>query len=132
MYGMSKQAISRLSESLQAELRGTGVRVVAIEPGFFSTEIYRRDKRPPNDPASPYAPIISAVDSRIAEGIANGADPAVVASAILAAVDDPASPTRVLVGDDAIAAFDAYRRALLAAWGDEFAADSDAGRVVRA
>ena len=104
MYSMSKQAISRLSESLQAELPGTGVRVVAIEPGFFSTEIYSGDKRPPIDPASPYAPIISAVDTRIAAGIANGADPAVVASAILAAVDDLASPTRVLVGDDAIAA----------------------------
>ena len=127
MYGMSKQAISRLSESLQAELGGTGVRVVAIEPGFFSTEIYSGDKRPPIDPASPYAPIISAVDTRIAAGIANGADPAVVASAILAAVDDPASPTRVLVGDDAIAAFDAHRRALLAAWHAELAADSDAG-----
>jgi NAD(P)-dependent dehydrogenase (short-subunit alcohol dehydrogenase family) len=127
MYGMSKQAISRLSESLQAELRGTGVRVVAMEPGFFSTEIYSGDKRPAIDPASPYAPIISAVDTRIAEGIANGADPAVVASAILAAVDDPASPTRVLVGDDAIAAFDAYRRALLATWHAELTADSDAG-----
>src|SRR5262249_6182564 len=75
MYSVSKQAISRLSESLQAELRGTGVRVVAIEPGFFSTELYSGDKRPPIDPTSPYAPIISAVDARIAERIANGADP---------------------------------------------------------
>ena len=127
MYGASKQAISRLSESLQAELRGTGVRIVAVEPGFFSTEIYSRDKRSPIDATSPYAQIISAVDTRIAEGIANGADPAVVASAILAAVDDPASPTRVLVGDDAIAAFDAHRRTLLAAWHAELAPDSDAG-----
>jgi NAD(P)-dependent dehydrogenase (short-subunit alcohol dehydrogenase family) len=125
MYGTSKLAISRLSESLQAELQGTGVRVVAIEPGFFATEIYSRDnsrdKRLPIDPTSPYARIISAVDIRVAEGIANGADPAVVASAILAAVDDPASSTRILVGDDAVAAFDAYRRTLLAAWQTELA-----------
>jgi NAD(P)-dependent dehydrogenase (short-subunit alcohol dehydrogenase family) len=127
MYGTSKLAISRLSESLQAELHGTGVRVVAIEPGFFSTEIYSPDKRRPIDPTSPYAPMISAADTRVAEGIAKGADPAVVASAILAAVDDPASPTRILVGDDAVAAFDAYRRTLLAAWQTELAADSDAG-----
>src|SRR5262245_30215050 len=41
---------------------------------------YSRDKRLPIDPASPYAPIISAVDTRIAEGSPNEVDPAVVAS----------------------------------------------------
>jgi NAD(P)-dependent dehydrogenase (short-subunit alcohol dehydrogenase family) len=127
IYSTSKHAISRLSESLQAELHGTGVRAVAIEPGFFSTEIYADDKRTPIDPASPYAPIISVIDTAVASGIANGADPAVVARAIVAAVDDPASPICVLVGDDAIAAFDAHRRTLLAGWSAELAADPDAG-----
>ena len=116
MYGTSKHAISRLSESLQAELLDTGVRVVAIEPGFFATEIYSDDKRPSIDPSSPYASIVGKVDEAVAAGIANGADPAIVASAIVAAVDDPTSPTCVLVGNDAVAALAAHRRALVAAW----------------
>ena len=101
-YAMSKAATSRFTESLQTELAGTGVRIVAIEPGFFATEIYTADKRPMIDYASVYASMVRQTDERIAAGIAGGADPAVVAAAIIAAVDDPASPNRVLVGDDAI------------------------------
>jgi NAD(P)-dependent dehydrogenase (short-subunit alcohol dehydrogenase family) len=120
MYGTSKHAISRFSESLQTELSRTGVRVVAIEPGFFAgTDIYTPDKRPDLDPSSPYARLIQSVDASVAAQIANGADPAVVASAIVTAVEDPNSPTCVLVGDDAVAAFDARRRALMTAWADE-------------
>jgi NAD(P)-dependent dehydrogenase (short-subunit alcohol dehydrogenase family) len=119
MYGTSKHAISRFPESLQTELSGTGVRVVAIEPGFFATDIYSDDKRPVLDPSSPYARVVRSVDTSVATRVANGADPAVVASAIVAAVEDPSSPTCILVGDDAMAAFDAHRRALMTGWVEE-------------
>jgi len=44
-YSASKSALSTLLESLRIELRGSGVRVVTIEPGFVKTEMTA-----PNDP----------------------------------------------------------------------------------
>jgi hypothetical protein len=60
--------------------------------------------------------MVAKLDAGIAAGIAGGADPAIVAEAILAAVDDPSSPTCVLVGDDAAAAVKAFRQAQIEAW----------------
>jgi NAD(P)-dependent dehydrogenase (short-subunit alcohol dehydrogenase family) len=116
MYGATKQAMSRMSESLSAELVGTGVRAVAIEPGMFATEIYGDRRRASLDPASPYAAALAQADERVASGIAKGADPAAVAHAIVAAVDDPTTPARVLVGEDALARWDEFRRALIKQW----------------
>ena len=99
MYATSKHAISRFSESLQAELSGTGVRVVAIEPGFFATEIYEDNKHRSS----------SSRHSTRRSPSANMRPP----------FQNPASPTCVLVGDDAIAAFNAYRRTLMTAWSAE-------------
>ena len=66
MYGATKQAMSRMSESLNAELVGPGVRAVAIEPGMFATEIYGDRRRASIDPASPYAGALAQADDRIA------------------------------------------------------------------
>ena len=60
--------------------------------------------------------MVRQIDQRIAVGIAGGADPALVAAAIVAAVDDPTGPTRVLVGDDAISAWHAFRAEQLQTW----------------
>jgi NAD(P)-dependent dehydrogenase (short-subunit alcohol dehydrogenase family) len=119
MYAISKHAISRLSESLQAELAGTGVRVVAIGPGFFATEIYNDAKRAAVNPSSPYAAMVAATDEAIATGIAEGADPALVAQAIVTSADNPNTPTCLLVGDDAIERVSAYRQELITAWQTE-------------
>ena len=119
MYAASKVATTRMAESLQVELTGTGIRTVSIEPGFFATEIYTGDKRPPIDPTSPYAPMMSGIDGDVAARVANGAHPSAVAAAIVAAVEDPGAPTSILVGDDAIAAYDAHRQRLLEAWSSE-------------
>ncbi|HZB41961.1 MAG TPA: SDR family NAD(P)-dependent oxidoreductase [Ilumatobacter sp.] len=116
IYGLTKHLVSRLSESLQDELTSTGVRVVAIEPGFFATEIYDSAKRGTIDPMSPYAAMVAATDAAIADGIAAGADPSIVAAAIVTAVDDPSSPTCVLVGDDAVAAVEEFRQAEYGSW----------------
>ena len=99
IYGLTKSAISRLSEALSAEVASTGVRVVAVEPGMYATRVYRT--RPPVQPSSPYAAMLSAYDEALATGIANGADPAEVGEAIAALLDDPDPPVRLLVGDDA-------------------------------
>jgi len=65
---------------------------------------------------SHYATALAQADDRVAAGIANGANPAAVAHAIVAAVDDPTTPARVLVGEDALARWDEFRRALIKLW----------------
>jgi NAD(P)-dependent dehydrogenase (short-subunit alcohol dehydrogenase family) len=40
-YGASKAALEHLSRTLAAELEGTGIRVVAIDPGDMNTEMHR-------------------------------------------------------------------------------------------
>lgn len=116
MYAATKHAISQITESLNTELAGTGVRIVAIESGFFATELYADHKRVTITPSSHYAPALTHVDAAIATGIASGADPSLVADAILEAVDNPHSPARVLVGTDALARWDAFRRELIDQW----------------
>jgi NAD(P)-dependent dehydrogenase (short-subunit alcohol dehydrogenase family) len=123
MYGCSKQAVTRLTESVQAEVEGTGVRVVSIEPGFFATDIYRDDRRPTIDEASFYAPMVRRVDGAIAAGISSGADPAIVAASIVAAASDATAPTRMLVGDDAADAYRRFRGEQMAQWQAEIDAE---------
>ena len=40
-YGASKAALEHMSRTLAVELEGTGVRVVAIDPGDMNTEMHR-------------------------------------------------------------------------------------------
>jgi NAD(P)-dependent dehydrogenase (short-subunit alcohol dehydrogenase family) len=100
MYSATKHALSCITESLNAEVAGKGVRVVAIEPGFYATQIYERNHTAIN-PSSPYASIVGQTDARIAQGIAGGAHPSAVADAIVEAAYKPETSVRLLVGDDA-------------------------------
>ncbi len=101
MYDASKQALNALSEALAGEVDRFGIRVVSIEPGFFSTEIVAnllsRDE--------PLSEVYGADQQWIRsfmEGSADaGADASVVASAIVAAAQDPDTPLHRPVGDDA-------------------------------
>ncbi len=42
-YGASKAALANFSQSLRAELRGTGVRVMAVYPNYTDTELFARE-----------------------------------------------------------------------------------------
>ena len=101
-YCASKHALGTLSESLFWEVQPFGVRVACIEPGFFATEIFANSDWGSVVDGSPYA----ADDAWMSEfyvksGEAAGGDPALVAAAIISAVDDPSTPLHTLVGDDA-------------------------------
>lgn len=50
-YGVSKAALDHLARSWAAELRGTGVNVVSIDPGEMNTRMHR-DAVPDADPAT--------------------------------------------------------------------------------
>jgi NAD(P)-dependent dehydrogenase (short-subunit alcohol dehydrogenase family) len=98
-YCASKRAVCALSESLSHEVRPFGVRVVSIEPGYFATSI--PDKSEVAAPG-PYAALLDGVLRSNRTMVDAGADPRLAAAAIVAAVDDPATPLHVPVGDDAV------------------------------
>jgi NAD(P)-dependent dehydrogenase (short-subunit alcohol dehydrogenase family) len=100
-YAASKHALSVLSESLASEVGIFGIRVVCLEPSFFATGITGRAW--PEDQAhgpygSDYAWIRAFISATV---VKQGADPSIVARAVVRAVDDPSAPLHVLVGDAA-------------------------------
>ena len=101
MYAASKQALNALSEALAGEAAPFGIRVVLIEPGFFSTEIVANNL----SRAEPLSDVYRADQEWIRsfmEGSADaGADAGVVAAAIVEAARNPATPLHRPVGDDA-------------------------------
>lgn len=117
-YQATKHALGVMSEALAAEAAAFGVRVRAVEPGFYATEI--RDNRRRREAAAAAAGLPPAVDPErraayrrleetierwMAANAEHGGDPAVVAAAIVAAaLDIEPQPVHRLVGDDAVAA----------------------------
>jgi NAD(P)-dependent dehydrogenase (short-subunit alcohol dehydrogenase family) len=92
-YGATKAGVLMLSQSLRAELRGSGVGVSAICPGFVATGIYR---------AARYAGMDASAEARrreLAERLALrlAPGPEVVAEAIVRAIekDRPVVPVTV-------------------------------------
>lgn len=115
MYTASKAALSAMTESLRWEVAAQNVRVLAIEPGLFSTGFYHAGQTRVAD-RSPYFRLVERVDQMLADGVTNGADPGQLAEAIVEAVADPATPTRLVVGEDAIKQIDAFRAMEPASW----------------
>jgi len=101
MYSASKHALNALSEALSGELEPYGVRVVCIEPGFFATEISNNGLVDDQEPHPAYAADQEWLRKFMEGGVNNGADPAVVADAIVDAAHNPETPLHVPVGDDA-------------------------------
>jgi NAD(P)-dependent dehydrogenase (short-subunit alcohol dehydrogenase family) len=85
-YGASKAALDHMTRILAAELAGSGVRAVAIDPGEMDTEMHAA-AIPDADPASLARPsdVARAIVSAIARGVPTG--PRVVASALDAGVE---------------------------------------------
>jgi NAD(P)-dependent dehydrogenase (short-subunit alcohol dehydrogenase family) len=101
-YSATKHALCSVSDSLCNEVQDFGIRVECIEPGFFATSVLENATIP--DPTgSPYESMARAVEAWYRTSIENGAPPAAVVDAILAAADAtlPADTIHHLVGDDA-------------------------------
>jgi NAD(P)-dependent dehydrogenase (short-subunit alcohol dehydrogenase family) len=101
-YGASKHALGALSESMAWELGPFGIRVVCVEPGLFTTDISANGEWRKVDTTSPYGADHAWVNEFMMKAFEAGGHPAVVADAVVSAVDDPNTPLHVLVGDDAI------------------------------
>jgi len=124
-YSASKYALESFSETLHYELGHFGIRVVIVEPGYIAPGM-KPAERVPGDPD--YAQLWEEWEhtDRVVTGPAGRPGPEVVAAAVLRALEDPDTPLRVPVGDDAAmvlgarssmddTAFEATMRAVLGA-----------------
>lgn len=108
MYAASKRALNAVSEALAGEVGPFGVRVVSIEPGFFSTEIVANFLGRGEPLSDVYREDQEWIRSFMDGSVDAGADAGVVAAAIAAAARDPATPLHRPVGDDAVTYLDLW------------------------
>ncbi len=101
-YSASKHALNALTEALFIELDRFDVRVVAVEPGFYKTDIIAKSIADVNIVESdPYAGDRSWLAQYFEKSAAeNGGDPAEVAAVIVRAATDPGTPVHNLVGEN--------------------------------
>lgn len=115
-YAAAKFGLEGWVESLALEIAPFGIRSMLVEPGFFRTELLSNDSTtfaPPSieDYATQTKETVAAWRSMNGK---QGGDPAKLATALvqLAALDEP--PTRFAAGADAVQAFEAKAKTLLA------------------
>jgi NAD(P)-dependent dehydrogenase (short-subunit alcohol dehydrogenase family) len=99
-YAASKHALEALSESLHFELGHFGIRVVIVEPGYIAPGMKHGDEHPV--PAL-YADLDAQWSGTAATltGPEGRPGPELVGLAVANALEDPTTPLRVEVGDDA-------------------------------
>jgi NAD(P)-dependent dehydrogenase (short-subunit alcohol dehydrogenase family) len=101
LYSATKHALEATSEAMHYELGHFGVRVVLIEPGVIETNFGANVRHFGKD-APPYDELFREWDGaldKLRSGEAPG--PELVAAVIADAIDDPSTPLRNPVGDDA-------------------------------
>ncbi|MBI1684473.1 oxidoreductase [Caulobacter hibisci] len=103
-YCGSKFALEGISEALGKEVRSLGIHVTALAPGQFRTDWAGRSMdRAPRSIAA-YDTIMDPIRSaRQAKSGRQPGDPAKAAKALLTLVESDAPPTRLFLGEDALA-----------------------------
>jgi NAD(P)-dependent dehydrogenase (short-subunit alcohol dehydrogenase family) len=99
-YAASKFAMEALSEALHYELGHFGIRVVLVEPGFIAPGMKEADPLPRSDVYEELYAQWEGADS-IVTGDAGRPGPEIVGDAIVKAFEEPDTPFRVPIGDDA-------------------------------
>jgi NAD(P)-dependent dehydrogenase (short-subunit alcohol dehydrogenase family) len=100
-YSASKFAVESISETLHYELGHFGIRVVIIEPGYIAPGMKRIDRIADNEAYAGLWDQWEGTDVKVT-GPRGRPGPELVAKAIRRAIEDPATPLRVPVGDDAV------------------------------
>lgn len=102
-YSASKWALECLGEALAHEVRRFGVRVVNVEPGVVMTKIFENAAPLTRyDKSSPYQAVMRRNGKMFAAGFRAGAQPEIVAAAILESITTADYKLRWPVGDDAV------------------------------
>jgi NAD(P)-dependent dehydrogenase (short-subunit alcohol dehydrogenase family) len=115
-YAAAKFGIEGWMESIAPEIAPFGIRTMLVEPGFFRTDLLTTDSTTYADPS------IDDYAERTRETVAawnsmNGkqsGDPAKLAAALVQLTELVEPPARFAAGADAVQAFEAKARALLA------------------
>ena len=115
-YAAAKFGIEGWMESLTPEIASFGIRTMLVEPGFFRTELLSNDSTTYAQPAiDGYAErtreIVTAWKSMDGK---QGGDPAKLAKALVTLVGLEEPPARFAAGADAMQAFEAKAKTLLA------------------
>jgi NAD(P)-dependent dehydrogenase (short-subunit alcohol dehydrogenase family) len=102
-YCATKFALEGLTETLQEEVAGFGIRTLIVEPGAFRTGLFRPDAAYESTPMPEYADTVGPTRDYLHDGHEKQpGDPDKAARAILAALDSPDPPLRLVLGADAI------------------------------
>jgi NAD(P)-dependent dehydrogenase (short-subunit alcohol dehydrogenase family) len=101
LYAASKFALEAISESLHYEAGHYGIRVVIVEPGYTAPGMKQRVRPDADDEV--YAGLRAqwASADEVLVGGSGRPSPDGVSEAIWRAIEEPATPLRVLVGKDA-------------------------------
>jgi short-subunit dehydrogenase len=84
LYAASKHALEGYSESLDHEIRGSGVRVVLVEPAYTRTS-FEGNVLQADQPLEIYRPVRSNAEAAFRDAMKNADAPELVASAVVKA-----------------------------------------------
>ena len=102
-YCGSKFALEGISEALGKEVAGFGIRVTTLAPGQFRTDWAGRSMDRTARSIADYDAVMDPIRAaRQAKSGLQPGDPAKAARALLALVDAPNPPARLLLGEDAL------------------------------
>ena len=108
-YAASKHALEGLSEALHYEVGHFGIRVVIIEPGYIAPGMKAGETHPASAAYAELAEQWAGTDERL-HGPEGRPGPELAARAIADSIEDPTTPLRVEVGDDATMVLAARRQ----------------------
>ena len=100
-YSGTKHALEAISESMHYELGHFGIRMVIVQPGYIAPGMKQADNVAGSDDYRGLWDQWEGTDKKVT-GPNGRPGPELVASAIRRAIEDPATPLRVPVGEDAI------------------------------
>jgi len=101
-YCASKFALEAWSEALADEVATFGIKVTLIEPGNFRTEFAGDANMRPQRQLEAYRPVIAPIEDFLyGQNGRQPGNPAKAAEAMIAVVNDPEPPRRLVLGADA-------------------------------
>ena len=108
-YGASKFALEGWTESLREEVEQFGIRVTAVEPGFFRTELLVEGSSTlwPDLSIDDYAETASTIEAWKSMNGKQSGDPAKLAASLVKVVELDEPPARWVAGADAVQAVQA-------------------------